>query len=333
MERLLIHVASLLTVVMQKDPSKGYLHFTKKEKRGTLFILTVVIFIFISAKYIYPLIIKDDTGDMVQIAALADSLKEIEPAEKVYSGTGYRNEGKENYSRFRGRDDKVPFSGSLFYFDPNTLNEAGWKRLGLREKTIATIQNYLSKGGKFREPGDIRKIWGLREEEKERLVPFVRIISTAVLARQYNEHYPAYVKMIYEKKIPESVDINSADSTSYVSLPGIGPGFSKRIMNFRDKLGGFYKVEQVAETFGLPDSVFQKIKPLLKISGTELRKININTATNDELKAHPYIRWQLANVITEYKKQHGNFKELVDLKKIMVIDETTYQKILPYLTL
>ncbi len=318
---------------MQKDPSKGYLHFTKKEKRGTLFILTVVILIFICAKYIYPLIVKNDMVDMVQITALSDSLKEIQAAEKEYPGKGYRNEGKENYRRFPGRDDKIPFTGSLFYFDPNTLDEAGWKRLGLREKTIATIQNYLSKGGKFREPGDIRKIWGLREEEKERLVPFVRLISAAAPPRQYNEHYPAYEKKVYEKKIPEAIDINSGDSASYVSLPGIGPGFSKRIINFREKLGGFYKVEQVAETFGLPDSVFQKIKPLLKISGTEIRKININTATNDELKAHPYIRWQLANVITEYKKQHGNFKEMVDLKKIMVIDDIIYQKILPYLTL
>ena len=89
----------------------------------------------------------------------------------------------------------------------------------------------------------------------------------------------------------------------------------------------------MGETFGLPDSVFQKIKPLLKISGDNVRKINLNTATNEELKAHPYIRWQLANVIMEYKKQHGDFKALDDLRKIMVINPEIYSRISPYLSL
>ena len=127
------------------------------------------------------------------------------------------------------------------------------------------------------------------------------------------------------------VDINAGDSAAFDALPGIGGSYSRRIINFRNRLGGFYKVEQIAETFGLPDSVFQKIKPLLKISGNDVKKLNVNTAKEEELKAHPYIRWQLAKVITEYKKQHGDFKTLQDLKKIMTIDEETYNKISPYL--
>ena len=145
--------------------------------------------------------------------------------------------------------------------------------------------------------------------------------------------HKVYEKKVYEKKAISMVDINIGDSAAYDGLPGIGAGFSKRIIKFRDKLGGFYKVEQVAETFGLPDSVFQKIKPYLKINSENIHKININTATEEELKVHPYIRWQLAKVITEYKKQHGNYKALEDLKKIMLINEETYHKITPYLSL
>ncbi|MEJ7609895.1 MAG: helix-hairpin-helix domain-containing protein [Ferruginibacter sp.] len=322
---------------MKKDPLNGYLVFTKKEKRGTLFILAVIFLIFLSSKYIYPLIVKENFGDHSRLAALADSLKEIQSAEKERSGYKPQYGGKENYPSYSKREYDRPVAGELFYFDPNTLNEAGWQRLGLREKTIATIQNYVSKGGKFREPEDLRKIWGLREDEKERLIPYVRIAAAAAVSGRFTGSYSSnetksYEKPIYEKKVTQAIDINTGDSSAYVSLPGIGPGFSKRIINFREKLGGFYKVEQVAETFGLPDSVFQKIKPLLKISGTEIRKININTATNEELKAHPYIRWQLANVITEYKKQHGNFKSSEDLKKIMILDPETIKKISPYLT-
>ncbi len=317
---------------MQKDPSKGYLVFTKKEKRGTLVILVVVLLVFICSKYIYPLIIKDNVVSYNDIAAAAGALKEKqeEQKEKYYT---YKNYGSNrSNSSYHKEEHNAAFTGIMFSFDPNTLDAAGWQRLGIKEKTIGTILNYLSKGGKFREADDIKKIWGLSDAEKVRLVPYVRI-AAVTSSPAYANNYQTYEKKTYQKKIIESIDINSGDSAAYDELPGIGPGYAKRIVNFRNRLGGFYKTDQVAETFGLPDSVFQKIRPLLKISGGEVHKININTATNDELKAHPYIRWQLANMITEYKKQHGNFKTLTDLRKIIAIDEETYDKIVPYFTL
>ncbi|MEO7045836.1 MAG: helix-hairpin-helix domain-containing protein, partial [Ferruginibacter sp.] len=124
---------------------------------------------------------------------------------------------------------------------------------------------------------------------------------------------------------------NEADSTAYIDLPGIGPSFARRIINFRNRLGGFYSIDQVAETFGLPDSTFQKIKPYLQLSNEPVKKININTASMEELKAHPYIRWQLANLIIQYKTQHGPYKKIDDIKKIMVVDEDTFNKVAPYL--
>jgi competence ComEA-like helix-hairpin-helix protein len=98
-------------------------------------------------------------------------------------------------------------------------------------------------------------------------------------------------------------------------------------------LGGFHSVEQVGETFGLQDSVFQKIKPMLKLNNTVIKQININTATLDELKAHPYIRYQIGNAIVQYRLQHGNFTSLSDLKKIMILTDEIYNKALPYLKL
>jgi competence ComEA-like helix-hairpin-helix protein len=103
-------------------------------------------------------------------------------------------------------------------------------------------------------------------------------------------------------------------------------------VNFRDKLGGFYSVDQVRETYGLPDSTFQKIKTSMQLGGS-VKKLNINTATKDELKTHPYIKWNLANAIVEYRNQHGGFKSLDDLKNIAIIDEATFERIAHYLSL
>ena len=87
----------------------------------------------------------------------------------------------------------------------------------------------------------------------------------------------------------------------------------------------------MAETFGLPDSVYRKIQPLLVNTQTEVNKININQAPTETLKAHPYIRYALANAIVQYRKQNGNFTRVEDIKKIMMVDENLYRKIAPYL--
>ena len=100
------------------------------------------------------------------------------------------------------------------------------------------------------------------------------------------------------------VDINKADTSAFISLPGIGNKLALRIVNFREKLGGFYSIDQIGETYGLPDSSFQKIKPFLKLETSLLKKFNINSATKDEMKLHPYIKWNLANAIVEYRNQH-----------------------------
>ena len=316
---------------MQNKESLNPLIFSKKNRNGILFLLVIISAIFICTKYVYPLIIKEEQVASVDIAAATDSLivRQDDDNKKNNSYSDYNAD--EGYQAYAKKSYDNTFTGTMFYFDPNTLDVAGWQKLGIKDKTIASMQKYISKGGRFKAPEDLRKVWGLRDDEKERLIPYVRI--AAVAQPIYTNNYTPYEKKSYEKKVIAAVDINVGDSSAFDALPGIGGGYSRRIINFRNRLGGFYKVEQIAETFGLPDSVFQKIKPLLKISGNDVKKLNLNTAKEEELKAHPYIRWQLAKVITEYKKQHGDFKSLQDLKKIMAIDEETYNKITPYLTI
>ena len=224
---------------------------------------------------------------------------------------------------------------ALFLFDPNTLSEDGWKKLGLRDKTIKTIQNYISKGGRFKKPEDLQKIYGLRKSDYEKLTPYIRIESTNFVQTIRDETKPATINETQQSKEYKPrytvIDINTADTSDYISLPGIGSRLAARIVNFREKLGGFYSIEQVGETYAVPDSTFQKIKQYLKLENPDIRKININTATIDELKAHPYIKYSLANPIVAYRNEHGPFLKLEDLKKVMAVTEEVYKKISPYL--
>lgn len=141
-----------------------------------------------------------------------------------------------------------------------------------------------------------------------------------------------FVPPRYVKKKIEPFEINIADTSAFIALPGIGSKLAARIILFREKLGGFYNVEQIREVYGLRDSVFQKILPFLKCDPSIVRKININTAEKESLKVHPYIRWNIANALLSYREQHGQFNSPDDLAKLENVDVEALEKMMPYIS-
>lgn len=136
----------------------------------------------------------------------------------------------------------------------------------------------------------------------------------------------------YHKKAPPTViDINTADTLVWQTLRGIGPGFARRIVSFRDRLGGFYAVEQVGECYGLADSIFQKIQPFLQIGNSSLTKLDLNLTDEKSLAAHPYIRYKLAHLIVQYRSTHAGFKAVAELHALPLVDEIIYRKIEHYI--
>jgi competence protein ComEA len=319
-------VAKLLT---------NYFTFTKKERTGTFVILFFILLLTL-LPFLYPLFIKAKAADASAFEKEIASLKIKQ--QDTASRFAKKNFDEENYQNYyqpseKNYHNKNAVKGELFYFNPNTASPADWQRLGLRDKTIATIQNYLSKGGKFYKPEDIGKIWGLHADEVERLMPYVQIAAKENSYAQSNYPQKTYEAKPYDKPkyTPSIIDVNNADTTAFIALPGIGSKLAQRIINFRDKLGGFYKAEQVAETFGLPDSTYQKIKGRLSFTNITVKQFNINTAAIDEMKTHPYIRFAIANAIVQYRTQHGNFAAVADIKKIMLVTDEVYEKVVPYL--
>lgn len=308
-----------------------YLSFTRKERTGIIVILILILF-FSFLPFFFPFFLKrtepDRSSFEKELATLKYHIADSNTDEAPYTarpGGSYRNDP--------GADRNT--KGELFYFDPNTLSAAGWQRLGLREKTITTIQHYIAKGGKFRQPADIGKIWGLHPAEVQRLLPFVSIPQATNAYPEKKEFYTTPFTKNYTDKPKYTltpIDINTADTSAFIALPGIGSRLANRIVNFRDRLGGFYSIDQVGETYALPDSTFQKIKGRLLLGNTTVKKLNINSAGIDELKVNPYIRFALANAIVQYRQQHGKFATVADIKNIMMVTETIFNKLAPYLT-
>ena len=313
---------------MWKHFVADYLSFSKRERTGIIVLVSLIGF-FMGIPFLYPFFINPYPTDAKifekQIASL--SIKQLDST-KQFQRLSVDGKYKESdYKLSYSRGEKV----ALFYFDPNTANIEELKKLGFREKTITTIRNFLSKGGKFYKSEDIGKVWGLHPDEVKRLIPFIKIKnSQGAHFPEENDFKKKLLIATTHSMIP--IDVNTADTSEFISLKGIGSKLSQRIINFRDKLGGFYSVEQVGETFGLPDSTFQKIKPQLKITSTAVKKININTADIELFKIHPYVRYAIGNAIIRYRSQHGNFSAVADIKKIITITEDIFNKAAPYLT-
>jgi len=310
-----------------------YLTFTRRERIGILIVLTLIISLIITPSFFFRGgVAKLEKPDSTWIAAI----KKLEVKEYNSQSSSYPDNETSDYQYDPSitNQNKKPI-GELFFFDPNTLSKEDWRKLGLRDKTINTIENYRKKGGQFKKSEDLQRVYGLHKNEYERLAPFIKIQETskgktteAMVTRNHAAENHAFVKLPGSSL---SVDINSADTSAFIALPGIGGKLAARIVSFRDKLGGFYSIEQVGETFGLPDSVFQKIKENLVLKNNAVKKININTATTDDLKSHPYIKWNIANTLVAYRNEHGAFSNIEDIKKIMIITDDAYKKMAPYL--
>jgi DNA uptake protein ComE-like DNA-binding protein len=310
---------------------KDYFSFTRKERIGVLVLVTLMIIIFILPEII-PFTNEDIDKNLISISRQVQAEKSSPQKESV----GEREDGGYNEKFYEPRPEHAaPANNSLFFFDPNTVSAEGWRTLGLKDKTILTIQHYLSKGGRFKSSEDIRKIYGIHTDLADRLIPYI------IIKKVEKNNQPYQKKSFHvseERKQPlkpafihSPVDINLADSMAFERLPGIGPKLAARIIHFRNKLGGFYSIDQVAETYALPDSTFQHIKPFLKMESPGIKQIDINIADSRQLHNHPYINWNLANAIIQYRQQHGKFKETVDLLQIEIISPEIFKRLSPYL--
>ncbi len=312
--------------------------FSKKERMGFLILLIAIAVVVALPFFKTPL---PTTHVTAADSSWLDLANNLQPSASFQESARSNNNedvaaSYQHETSISNLDNKPPSEGALFVFDPNTLREEGFKKLGLRDRTIQILMNYRSKGGTFKKPDDLAKIYGLRQHEFERLRPYIRIAppptihtSATSSAAPYpqNQAPPAAAPPRYT---PKMIEINAATAADYEALYGIGNKLAARIINFRDKLGGFYSIDQVGETFGVPDSTFQKIKPQLQVNATLIKKININTADYNELNIHPYINGKTAFELLKYRKEEGLFSSIKDIAPLIRPNDS-YEKIAPYI--
>ena len=194
----------------------------------------------------------------------------------------------------------------LFEFDPNKSSEDELLQLGIPKAAVRAVVAYRNKGGVFRKKEDLKKIYTLPEDVYNRLEPYIHIETK----KQETITAGGVAFKSAGKPTPTVLDANLATAADWQNLPGIGAWRAQQIVAYRDRLGGFIHAAQLTEVKSLPDSIYQQIKPYVGLSGGIFRKIDLNTASADDLRAHPYFSPKQARLIVNYRDQHGPFRSV-----------------------
>jgi competence protein ComEA len=150
-------------------------------------------------------------------------------------------------------------------------------------------------------------------------------VSQTESGRSAQDHPYTYTRKTGKPVLP--IDINRADSVQLLPLPGIGPVYAGRIIKYRNLLGGFVRMEQLGEVYGIPAETIQEIRNQVYIDSTVIHKIHIDSATFKELLRHPYLEYIEVKALVKYRDFIGDIKSIHELRINQILHDSTLNMI------
>lgn len=294
---------------------KDFFYYTKSERRVILLLLAIALLllgIWAVMEYLRPVEVPVTLSESEEIDSFLANLEEQEKIRKSHT-------------------PKNEISVVLQPFDPNTADSVLLRQLGLPVYIVRNILKYRAKGGVFRSPESFSRIYGLKEEVYQKLKPYITIAPLVSVShvrtdtfRQLKDTIP-YIPKYEEGTI---VDLNKADTSILKRIPGIGSTLARMIVVYRQCLGGFYDVSQLQEV----PHVGVELNKWFVVTPAGLHKIQVNSASLDKLRSHPYMDFYKAKAIMEYRRKRGKIKGLSQLSMFEEFTEKDLKRLSPYLT-
>ena len=276
---------------------KDFLYYTKTERQGIIVLVVLILGVYAAPKLFSFFTHAEDTDCREnekfdkEYNDFISSLRETKPHQK--SGHSFQSSPQ--------REIK------LAMFDPNIADSTTFLLLGLPSWMIKNILHYRYKQGKFRHPEDFSST------NKDT----VRLLTT-----------PSIQRDTLVKYLPGTIiSLNSADTTELKKIPGIGSSIARMIVNYRERLGGFCRIEQLQEIH----LKAERLRPWFSIDTHQIHRINLNKAGMERMMHHPYINYYQAKVIIEYRKKKGFLKSLKQLSLYEEFTPIDLERIEPYI--
>ena len=244
-------------------------------------------------------------------------------------GRGERHSASRAHIYYNVEEQKA----ERFAFDPNTADSTQLLRLGLRPFIVRNIYKYRAKGGRFRKPEDFSRMYGLGKEEYKSLEPYIRISSdyqpaSSLISETEKSSTPKdSLRYPVKLSVGEHIALNTADTTTLKRVPGIGSGYARAIVNYRNRLGGYVDVNQLLDIKGVPQEALQYIV----LGNGDVKKLDVNHLSLNQLKQHPYLNFYQARALVESRRLHGPLRSAADLRLISDFTEADIKRLIPYL--
>ncbi|QCR24735.1 helix-hairpin-helix domain-containing protein [Pontibacter sp. SGAir0037] len=306
---------------------RRYFGFSQREVNGFLGLIIIMVLLmaapFLFKAFQQPDSFQQNEADRQLLDSLVAQLEAKQPA------TGQRQ--------------YVLQKRELRPFNPNELTVEQWQELGLPKYMAQRIINYRNKVSDFTYKAELGKIYGLPDSVFQQLYPFITLPETrpgrseprqSLAAATPSPDRPESRYAKREKFVLAPFNINTADTTQLKQIRGIGSKLSARIVKYRDGLGGFHTLAQLQEVYGLQPEVVDSLQKYTFVPDVYAPKqFSVNSATADELKAHPYITSNVARAIVAYREQHGAYKKVEDVRQVKLVTAEVFEKLKPYLAL
>lgn len=289
----------------QNDP----LFVSQSNRKGVYYFLLIALVIVFLPRVI--MFFSHEENFEISSSEITVLKKKQEWKQKTYYHKSYRSKKKQ----YRSPASK---------FDPNLYQIKDWMKLGLTEKQSAVVVKFCARG--IYSNDQLKKIFVIPEELYSKIKD-----STFYPLGKENKFDQIVPREIIRKKV--LVELNGASQEDLEQIPGIGPFYAKNILKYRDRLGGFMSKEQLLEVWKMDATKYEEIESFVEVNKTLIRKININEATAEKFKQHPYLNWNIANSLVKIRNKKIRFNAVEEIKESVLMDEEQYDRIKHYLTL
>jgi competence protein ComEA len=288
-----------------------YFSLNRRERNAIITLITLLLVLTI-ARYVsvHSYAAPATRVVVVELDSVAAKLAVAQMTEPEDKTSGFGTARKKNHK------------DTLFYFDPNTVSLEQAMLLGFNKGCATMLMNYRNKGGRFYKPSDLQKLYCMETSLYGRLEPYIVIGGS----RETKQNATATKKAGKENF---TLEINSADSTEWLKLNGIGPGYTRRILKYKSLLGGFTAIEQLREVYYFSDSLYDAIKDQLTVNPAAVQKLKVNSVDFKTMVHHPYIKYEGTKCIFALKRNKKIKEE--DLVGSSCFSREQLQKLLPYL--
>lgn len=300
---------------------KEFLTFSKGERNGII-ILIVLIILFAFSPIFYRnflISIPNNSSDFYTKTDSFFSSLTLKPDEALTTTVNHFENEELTPSKIK----------KYFFFDPNKASIEDLVQLGLSVKQANVIEKYRIKGGQFHRPDDFSKVYVIDSATFRKLKPWIKIDLLAINS-QPKAKRDSFTRT---EKTPIIIELNTADTLELVNIKGIGKSYARRIIAYRNLLGGFVNIYQLAEVYGIKPELIKNIASSITIDSSRIKRINLNLVSYEDLKKHPYISDYQSKAIIFYRSKVGNIKNIHELLANKILSLEKYRIIKSYLTI